>query len=265
MSVIPPPAASRLASRAGARKRAEYADSMGAIDSENFDVEALNDEHAREHPIDDYYARSPWPIRFTEARRLAVIREFMGDVANLDVLEIGSGGGHVLRMFPSARLTAIDVSDVYLDNARRNLAGFDVRFVKGEVDKMDLPSATFDRVICTEVLEHAVNPDAILSAISRLLRPSGLAIITVPNDPLILRFKAVIRRSPLRRVLGDRIEWGGDRFHLHRWSPKGFEQLLAKHLNVVEQKCAPFLVAPLRACFKCSPRVADKMADGNCS
>ena len=57
----------------------------------------------------------------------------------LDVAEVGSGGGHVLRMFPEARLTAIDVSDEYLaDRPRRNLAGYDVRFLKGEVDKMEL-------------------------------------------------------------------------------------------------------------------------------
>ena len=44
------------------------------------DVEALNDRLAREHPIDDYYTRSPWPIRFVERRRLAIIRSFMGEV-----------------------------------------------------------------------------------------------------------------------------------------------------------------------------------------
>src|SRR5262245_26599248 len=99
------------------------------------DVEALNDRLAREHPIDDYYARSPLPIRLIEQRRLAIIREFAGDVHGKDLVEVGSGGGHVLRMFPEARLTAIDVSDIYLDTARRNLAGYDASFIKGEVDK----------------------------------------------------------------------------------------------------------------------------------
>src|SRR5438105_941699 len=124
------------------------------------DVEKLNDELATNHSIDDYYARSPLPIRIIEQRRLAIIRDMVGAHAGLELAEIGSGGGHVLRMFPRAKITAIDVSDVFLDTARKNLAGYDVKFLKGEVDKMDLPSAIFDRIVCTEVLEHTIDPDA---------------------------------------------------------------------------------------------------------
>ena len=57
---------------------------FGPVSSEP-DVERLNDRLAREHPIDDYYERSPLPIRFVEGRRLAIIRAFMGDVQGLDV------------------------------------------------------------------------------------------------------------------------------------------------------------------------------------
>jgi len=224
---------------------------MAETDRPDYDVEALYDRLALEHPIDDYYERSPWPIRFVERRRLAIIRELMGNVDGLEVLEIGSGGGHVLRLFPTARLTALDVSDVYLTIARRNLAGYAAEFVKGEVDKLDLPEASFDRIICTEVLEHVVSPDAVLAAIARLLRPSGVAVITVPNDPLIQRFKDLLRRAPLRWLVGDRIEWGGATYHLHHWRPHEFERVLVGHLRVVERRMAPARAIPLRACFKC--------------
>lgn len=227
---------------------------MGAPPPREIDVEAVNDRLAREHPIDNYYARSPWPIRLVERRRLAIIRDFVGDEAGLEIAEVGSGGGHVLRLFPRAHLTAIDVSDVYLDIARKNLAGYDVRFLKGEVDKLDLQAASFDRVICTEVLEHVVDPGAVLAAIARLLRPSGAAVVSVPNDPLILRVKNVIRRTPARWLLGSRIEWGGDEFHLHRWTADEFEHLLAGHLHVLERRCAPVGLVPLRVCFRCRPK-----------
>lgn len=219
----------------------------------DIDVEALNDRLAREHPINEYYEHAPWLIRLVERRRLAIIRDFVGDAAGLEIAEVGSGGGHVLRMFPRAQLTAIDVSGVYLDLARKNLAGYDVRFMKGEVENIDMPPASFDGIICTEVLEHVVDPDRVLAAIARLLRPSGTAVITVPNDPLIIRLKQVVRRSPARWLVGDDIDWGGDSYHLHRWTPGAFERLLARHLHIAERRGAPLGALPLRACFRCTP------------
>jgi 2-polyprenyl-3-methyl-5-hydroxy-6-metoxy-1,4-benzoquinol methylase len=222
--------------------------------TDELDVEALNDRLAREYPIDDYYARSPLPIRLIERQRLAIIRDMIGDATGVDLVEVGSGGGHVLRMFPRARLTAIDVSDVYLDVARRNLAGYDVRFVKGEVQKLDLPAASFDRVVCTEMLEHTVDPDAILAALARLLRRGGVAAITAPNDPLILRMKGILRRTPVAWALGPRFDWGGDTYHLHRWTPDEFQALLERHFRVTDRRASPANLLPLRVCCRCIPR-----------
>ena len=218
------------------------------------DVEAINDRLAREYPIDDYYAKAPLPIRLIERRRLEIIREFAGDVRGLELAEVGSGGGHVLRMFPDARLTAIDVSSAFLEIAQKTLTGYDVRFIKGEVDKLDLPSASFDRIICTEVLEHTQDPEAILAPIARLLRPYGVAVITVPNDPLILKLKDVVRRSPAYYVLRDRIQWGGDEFHIHQWTPDAFERLLDRNFRITDRRSAPFGALPIRACFRCVKR-----------
>lgn len=218
------------------------------------DVGALNDQFAREHPIDDYYARSPLPIRLVERRRLAIIRDMVGDSTGLELCEVGSGGGHVLRLFPHARLTAIDVSQVFLDTARRNLAGYDVRFVKGEVDKLDLPPAGFDRIVCTEVLEHTIDPEAILAAMARLLRSDGVAVITIPNDPLILRLKGMVRRTPVGWALRGRIEWGGDEYHLHQWTPSEFARVLERHFRITSHRAAPHGALPIRACFRCVRR-----------
>ena len=218
------------------------------------DVEALNDRLAREHSIDDYYARAALPIRLIERRRLAIIRELVGACAGLELCEIGAGGGHVLRLFPEAHLTAIDVSQVFLDTARKNLAGYDVRFIKGEVEKLDLPAASFDRIVCTEVLEHTVDPAAILAALARLLRPDGVAVITIPNDDLIGRLKALVRRTPAGWLLRDRVEWGGDAYHLHRWTPAGFRQLLEGYFRVTDFRAAPLDALPLRACYRCVAR-----------
>lgn len=218
------------------------------------EVERLNDQLAREHPIDDYYARSPWLIRWIQGQRLATIRDMVGPAQGLRILEVGSGGGHVLRMFRDAKLTAVDVSDIYLDNARRNLAGFDVEFVKGQIEQLDLAPGSFDRVICTEVLEHTTNPEDVLRAIRRLLAPNGRAVITVPIDPIIDRAKQLLRLTPVGWLLRNRIQWGGDHYHLQKWWPWQFERLLAADFAVDTRKLVPPLPAPLHACFLCRPR-----------
>src|ERR1044071_2453047 len=133
------------------------------------DAAALNDRLAIEHPINDYYERSPLPIRWIERARLRIIREMVAEDPGQRILEVGSGGDHVLRMFKRSRLTAVDVSEVFLNTARENLAGYGVRFIQGDVVKLRLPEASFDRIICTEVLEHTNNPDEILAELGRLL------------------------------------------------------------------------------------------------
>jgi SAM-dependent methyltransferase len=218
------------------------------------EVARLNDRLASEHSIDDYYERSPAVIRWIQARRLRIIREMVGPCSGMRILEVGSGGGQVLKMFPEAKLTALDVSDVYLDTARKNLVGRDVRFVKGELPSAGFSDESFDRVICTEVLEHTSRPSEILAAMRRVLVPGGVAVITVPVDPLIDRLKAVVRRTPVGWILGDRVNWGGDKYHLHKWWPWQFEGLLEPDFTVVRRASAPTRIMPLHACFSCQRR-----------
>lgn len=49
-----------------------------------------------------------------------------------------------------------------------------------DVSAVPLPTASIDTVICTEVLEHLANPAACAAEIQRILRPGGLAFVSVP-------------------------------------------------------------------------------------
>jgi 2-polyprenyl-3-methyl-5-hydroxy-6-metoxy-1,4-benzoquinol methylase len=215
------------------------------------EVERLNDQLASEHPIDDYYERSPWFIRQIQAHRLSLIKQMTASRPGATILEVGSGGGHVLRMFPEAKLTAADVSQRYLDTARRNLEGYDVTFIKGQIERLALPAASFDRIICTEVLEHTTNPGEILAELHRLLTPDGIAVVTVPIDPVIDRAKQLIKLTPIGWILGDRVQWGGDHYHLQKWWPSQFQRLLEEKFIVTQRRLAPARLLPLHACFAC--------------
>ncbi len=43
-----------------------------------------------------------------------------------------------------------------------------------------VPDGRFDLVVCTEVLEHTINPFAATDEIRRVLKPGGVALISVP-------------------------------------------------------------------------------------
>ena len=215
-------------------------------------AESWNDEFAREHDIDSYYSQSGFLIRYVESRRLATIRRLLDPTAGDQLLEVGCGGGHVLRMFPEAELTGVDVSGEMLRRAKANLEGLSATLLKGQLQDLNLPSGGFDKLVCTEVLEHAFDPDAVLSEMKRLMRPGGRAVITFPNDHLINTLKAVIRGSgltvlpPLRRV-----SWGGDHYHLHVWRIPEMRQLLSSYFTVADVRLVPSRLLPIRCCFLC--------------
>ena len=216
----------------------------------------VNDELATSHSINDYYEKSLFFVRWIEQARLRVIREMIAEAPGDCILEVGAGGGRVLRMFKQSRLTAIDVSSKFQEIARENLRGYDAEFILGEVDKLGLPAESFDKIICTEVLEHVSEPEPILREIARLLKPNGRAVITVPNDPLINGGKQFVRRTPIGWLIGDRLNWGGDKYHLHQWRPKEFESYLSRFLVVERRQSAPFNWLPIRACFLARRRLA---------
>lgn len=219
------------------------------------DVERVYDAFAREHDIDDYYARSGFLIGYIEKRRLRIIERMMSARKGDAILEVGCGGGHVLSLFKQAKLTGVDVSGEMLAKARRNLAGYDFELKKGDIADVELADASFDGIVCTEVLEHVVDPEHVLRNIQRLVKPTGRVVITFPNDSLINGLKDVVRKSGLTALPPfKRVAWGGDHFHYHVWSIREMRALLSRYFSVVEAEFAPSAALPIRCCFLCVPR-----------
>ncbi|MGB9592462.1 MAG: methyltransferase domain-containing protein, partial [Candidatus Kryptoniota bacterium] len=57
----------------------------------------------------------------------------------------------------------------------------DVIFVGNIEDMNMIESCTYDSAICLEVLEHVPNPQQAIKEIHRILKPSGIVIISVPH------------------------------------------------------------------------------------
>jgi len=63
----------------------------------------------------------------------------------------------------------------------------DIADADGKIDHVadlqdtGLPDATYDTVFCTQVLQHLPDPQRALNEISRILKPGGRALISVPH------------------------------------------------------------------------------------
>lgn len=107
------------------------------------------------------------------------------------VLDVGCGEGrHVINAYLHQQVTAIGVDLHYRDlqTARTRFEPFvqtepAKHFYLQQADATRLPFAdhTFDKIICSEVLEHIQDYHAVLAEIKRVLKPGGLLAITVPR------------------------------------------------------------------------------------
>ena len=104
--------------------------------------------------------------------------DVLGDVAGLDVLELGCGAAQwsILLAKQGARVVALDNSERQLEHARANMASAGVEFPLLHASAEDVPLAdgSFDVVFCDHGAFSFADPYRLIPEVARLLRPGGL-------------------------------------------------------------------------------------------
>jgi glycosyltransferase involved in cell wall biosynthesis len=118
-------------------------------------------------------------------RYTAFLWELMRPYVGRRVLEVGAGTGIMTRYLATReRLVATDVDAEHLALLERTFADnprVDVRRLDlGRVGESDLPPASFDTVVCSNVLEHIQDDRAALEGLRKLLVPGGRVVLIVP-------------------------------------------------------------------------------------
>ncbi|KKQ25804.1 MAG: hypothetical protein US62_C0006G0025 [Candidatus Woesebacteria bacterium GW2011_GWA1_37_8] len=99
------------------------------------------------------------------------------------ILEVGSSPYHLTYCLKQRGydITGVDINTKVLHEFQKKHA---LKVVQADVEKDKLPFTddTFDLVICNEVFEHLrIDPLKALREIHRVLKPSGLLILSTPN------------------------------------------------------------------------------------
>ncbi len=160
------------------------------------EVQAWNDAMVRKYDLDRFHNHPSVLVRWIEGERVRRIWALLAPRAKDRVLEVGCGAGHLLARVPAGRRFGVDLAHVLLQRARGRL-GADAALAQGDAVELPFPSDTFERVYCSEVLEHLPDPAAALDEIRRVLKAGGVAVLSVPNESLINASKTLLRRTGL--------------------------------------------------------------------
>jgi 2-polyprenyl-3-methyl-5-hydroxy-6-metoxy-1,4-benzoquinol methylase len=141
------------------------------------------------------------------------------------VLDVGCGAGGVgrsLRAAGAERIVGIEIHAPSAERARGVLDEVHLGAVEDVLRDGRVPGP-FDSFVLYDVLEHLVDPAAVLSALVPLAAPGARVHVSVPNA----RHWSLVRDLVLRGTFGY-AEWGHrDRTHLRWFTRRDMEALLA--------------------------------------
>ena len=94
------------------------------------------------------------------------------------LLDAGCGAGDVARALatavaPDGEVIALDHSAATLAAARERDDGGAIRYMTGDVSRLELPDNSFDGVWCERVLQHVDDADVAVGELIRVTRPGG--------------------------------------------------------------------------------------------
>ena len=140
----------------------------------------------------------------------------------LSLLDVGCGEGHALHYFSSLgwNVRGLDFSVAGCTQMNPDCLPW---LTQGDVfenlDRLVEEGACYDVVMLDNVLEHVIDPPALLGTLHRLVRPEGVLVVEVPND-----FSRV-QMTALSSGWIDRAFWVCQPHHLSYFNAEGLQSL----------------------------------------
>jgi O-antigen biosynthesis protein len=137
------------------------------------------------------------------------------------VLDVGCSTGYLAERLQQrgATVVGLDLDERAAELARRFCAEVHI----GDVETMELPfePASFDAIVCGDLIEHVRDPQALLARLRPFLSPGGRLVLSTPNIAnWAIRLSLLFGRFRYT-------EWGIlDRTHMHFFTRKTLRESL---------------------------------------
>jgi len=144
-----------------------------------------------------------------------LILEYLGDLNSKRILDVGCGKGRFARVlaerYPRASIVGFDLAEAMLRHVPKNVGA-----CAGSMTALPFSNGIFDCAYATESLEHAVDIEAAVAEMCRVIAPGGRIVIIDKNSKQWGRLK-----TP---------EW-------EKWfGRKELEKMLARHCAKVSSR-----------------------------
>ncbi len=128
-------------------------------------------------------------------------------------LETGFGAGVYLPALAESyrEVVAADLDQAHIDHARPLLIRYpNLRLITDDITKSRLPEASFDLILCSEVLEHIPDTARVIDGLHRLLAPGGILVLSTPQRHSLMELACKIAFLPgvinlVRRIYGEAV------------------------------------------------------------
>ncbi len=152
-----------------------------------------------DHMEEVYTSNNPF-VKLVHVGRLDAIVRQIPSGGRLKILDAGCGEGHLLeKLYQNKKdyqYYGADITEAALENARKRCPW--AQFRKANLSNTGFEEGFFDGVICTEVLEHIYEYQAVLNELKRILKKDGSLIVTFPNECLWTISRFLLGRRPVK-------------------------------------------------------------------
>ena len=167
------------------------------------------------------------------------------------ILDLGCGDGYFLQKLKRGFIVGIDVSRSALDAAKK-VSCENTNLVCGIGESLPFRSHCFDKVVCSEVLEHTIRPEEVIKETGRVVEEEGSVLVSIPNERLINWLKRGLMKLGLfKRLFGGIPPRMDSEWHLHIFDLQTAKRLINLRFSLTKVIAVPSIIIPIGYVMSC--------------